>query len=83
MACQITARTECLDWLLIRGERHLDHVLREFVAHYNHERPHRAVDQQAPLALGATPNPVRGPDPMGLRRTEILGGLIHEYRLVA
>jgi transposase InsO family protein len=34
-----TARAECLDWVLIRGERHLDRVRREFVAHYNHERP--------------------------------------------
>jgi putative transposase len=28
-----TARTECLDWLLIRSERHLDRVLCEFVEH--------------------------------------------------
>ncbi len=34
-----TARTECLDWLLVRGERHLDRVLRDFVEHYNKERP--------------------------------------------
>ena len=32
-----TARTECLDWLLVRGERHLDRVLRDFVEHYNKE----------------------------------------------
>ena len=36
-----TARTECLDWLLVRGERHLDRVLRDFVEHYNKERPSR------------------------------------------
>jgi putative transposase len=38
-----TARTECLDWLLILGPRHLDRVLRVYVDHYNTERPHRAL----------------------------------------
>jgi hypothetical protein len=28
-----TARAECQDWVLIRGERHLDRVPREFVTH--------------------------------------------------
>jgi hypothetical protein len=36
-----TARTECLHCLLITGGRHLDKVLRNFIAHYNHQRPHR------------------------------------------
>jgi putative transposase len=36
-----TVRTECLDWLLILGRRHLDRVLRIYTAHYNSERPHR------------------------------------------
>ena len=78
-----TVRRECLDRLLIFGRRHLEQVLAEYLVHYNGHRPHRALDQQAPLTFGATPNPARGPDPMGLRRTEILGGLIHEYQLVA
>ena len=38
-----TVRAECLDWVLVRSERHLDRVLREFVTHYNHERPHRGI----------------------------------------
>jgi hypothetical protein len=28
-----TVRTECLDWLLIVGRRHLEHVLRRYVTH--------------------------------------------------
>jgi len=28
----------------IRRKRHLDRVLREFVTHYNHERPHHGID---------------------------------------
>ena len=37
-----TVRNECLDWLLILGRRHLEHVLRIYVQHYNRERPHTA-----------------------------------------
>jgi len=76
-----TVRRECLDRLLSFGRLHLEQVLAEYLVHYNEHRPHRALDQQAPLTFGATPTVVRDPDPMGLRRTEVLGGLIHEYRL--
>jgi Integrase core domain len=38
-----TVRDECLDWLLILGRRHLEHVLRIYVQHYNRERPHRGL----------------------------------------
>ena len=38
-----TVRAECLDWLLIVGRRHLEHVLRTYIAHYNRERPHRGL----------------------------------------
>jgi transposase InsO family protein len=78
-----TLRRECLDRLLIFGRRHLELVLAEYFAHYNEHRPHRALGQQPPQRLRALPDPIFDPDPMRLRRTEILGGLIHEYRLVA
>ena len=44
-----TVRRECLDRLLILGRRHLEHVLADYVVHYNEHRPHRALDQQCPL----------------------------------
>jgi transposase InsO family protein len=78
-----TVRRECLDRLLIFGRRHLEQVLAEYLVHYNGHRPHRALDQQAPRTFGVVPGPIDGPDPMRLRRTDILGGLIHEYRLAA
>ncbi len=78
-----TVRRECLDRFLIFGRRHLEQVLAEYVAHYNEHRPHRALDQRAPGTSGPAPGPVREPDPLRLRRNEVLGGLIHEYRLVA
>jgi putative transposase len=50
-----TVRTECLDWTLILGRRHLERVLREYVAHYNARRPHRGLDLQAPDAPPGPP----------------------------
>jgi putative transposase len=39
-----TARSECLDWLLILNARHLQGVLTVFTDHYNDWRPHRSLD---------------------------------------
>jgi putative transposase len=77
-----TARAECLDWTLVLGPRHLERVLREYVRHYNQQRPHRG------LAL-AVPEPEareRGSpqvNPRQVKRRDVLGGLIHEYHEVA
>ena len=62
---------------------HLEQVLAEYVAHYNEHRPHRGLDQQASRTLGLVPDLIDEPDLMQLRRNEIPGGLIHEYRLAA
>jgi transposase InsO family protein len=75
-----TARRECLDHLLIVGPRHLGRVLAEFVEHYNGHRPHRALGLVAPEPRHSETKPA------GLEqivRRDVLGGLIHEYGLVA
>jgi transposase InsO family protein len=33
-----TVRTECLDWVLILGRRHMEGILRQYVTHYNQRR---------------------------------------------
>ena len=76
-----TVRTECLDWMLVLGCRHLERVLRAYASHYNQARPHRGLDLK-------TPEPRRGPlppraDGARVRRHDVLGGLIHEYDLAA
>jgi hypothetical protein len=43
-----TVRAECLDWLLIIGRGHLEHVLSIYVEHYNRHRPHRALGLEPP-----------------------------------
>jgi transposase InsO family protein len=75
-----TARAECLDWVLIRGERHLERALRTFVKHYNHERPHRGIDLEVPVPYLTLQ---RFSDCAAVHRTDRLGGLLHEYRVAA
>jgi hypothetical protein len=41
-----TIRYECLNHLVLFGERHLRHVISEFVEHYLGERFHQGVDGQ-------------------------------------
>lgn len=78
-----TARAECLDWLLILSRRHLEQVLRVFVAHYNGHRPHRALNLTPPDRAAGTLRALNASPLQKLRRTDRLGGLIHEYRLAA
>ena len=75
-----TVRTECLDWLLIGNERHLERVLVEFVDHYNAARPHRGIDLEVPVPRAI---PSRFKDATRIERLDRLGGLIHEYVIAA
>jgi putative transposase len=77
-----TVRAECLDWLLVVGRRHLDQILRIYVAHYNQHRAHRALgleppDPAAEITTLAEDRPNR------VHRRDLLGGLLHEYRRAA
>ena len=75
-----TLRHEALDWTLILGRRHLDHVLASYARHYNAERPHRGIALRVPDRQSHV-NPVETvPE---IRRRDLLGGLIHEYYPVA
>ena len=79
----LTARSECLDWVLIWNDRHLHRVLTAFVAHHNHARPHRGLKLATPSTLDTTsePRPLETLD--DITRTDVLGGLIHEYSRAA
>jgi putative transposase len=73
-----TVREDCLNWLLVLGERHLRQVLREYVGHYNSGRPHRARGLRPPLPRGQPPAPAGE-----VVRRDRLGGLIHECERTA
>jgi putative transposase len=73
-------RRELLDRTLIINQRHAAAVVREYEDHFNTHRPHRALDQGAPLR----PLPHHTPsETNNVRRRDRLGGLLHEYQQVA
>jgi putative transposase len=74
-----SVRAECTDRVLIYNEQHGRRVLAEYAVHHNSGRPHRALQLRAP-----SDDPDIIPFPaQRIRRHDILGGLIHEYRSTA
>ena len=71
-----TLRRECLDHLLVYGERHLRRILAEYAQHYNEHRPHQSREQRPPLYE------IDRPVDMTARITsrQVVHGLISEYR---
>ena len=67
-----SVRTECLDQLLIFNQRHLEHVLKDYLNYYNRARPHQGLAQQIPIPLSRTS---AGP----IRYHEVLGGILRDY----
>jgi putative transposase len=76
-----SCRRELLEQTSIWNQRHLMTVLREYEDFYNTHRPHRILNQAAPLR--PLPNRVTDLDHFRVRRRDRAGGVIHEYRLVA
>jgi hypothetical protein len=73
-----TVRTECLDWLLILNRTHLERVLRIYVRHYNHQRPHRGLGMVTPEGQRQSA-PIASAARVKVCRRDLLGGLLHEY----
>jgi putative transposase len=74
-----TVRRECLDHLLIYGERHLRRVLADYERHYNAHRAHQSRGQRPPLYDPGEPIDLTAV----IKRRSTVAGLIHEYRRVA
>ncbi len=75
----LTVRTELTDRMLIFSEGHLRRVLATYAAHYNSQRPHRALQLRPPRPQSPIREPVQG----RIRRRPILGGLINQYEPAA
>lgn len=78
-----TVRNDCLDRLLILGRRHLKHVLRVYVTHYNTHQPHRSLELRPPnppkrAATTIEPHPLPT-----IQRHDLLAGVVHEYAQAA
>jgi putative transposase len=75
-----TLQRECLDRILIINRRQLDHVLRLYANHYNRHRPHQSLSLRPPDEPASAPGSVRIKH---IRKHQLLGGLINEYRAAA
>jgi len=75
-----TLRGELTDRMLISGQRHLRHVLAQYIKHYNESRPHRALNLSPPLPPATV---VDLAEQRRIRRKPILGGLINENERAA
>lgn len=75
-----SVRRECLDHLLILGERHLFQHMKAYIEYYNLYRPHQGLAQRIPTQLGADPLPTQ---PHLVVAKPVLGGLHHHYTQVA
>ncbi len=74
-----TLRRECLDHLLIHGERHLWRTLSEYARHYNDHRPHQSREQRPPLHEPGQPVDMTA----RITRRQVVHGLINEYHRAA
>jgi putative transposase len=74
-------KPECLDHFVVFGQEHLRHIVSEYAAHYNAERPHQARDNRPPSGGRPTGD---APCPVGaVVCEERLGGLLRHYRRAA
>jgi transposase InsO family protein len=65
-------RRECLDHIVVFGERHLRHILLSYVLYHNGARTHLSLNKDAPIS--------RAVQAVGrILPTPILGGLHHQY----
>jgi transposase InsO family protein len=78
-----SVRHECIDHTLVLGERHLRRVLTEYVAYFNHGRPHQGLGQCTPEAVHTRVSPGRGRAIGTVTAVPVLGGLHHDYRAAA
>jgi hypothetical protein len=71
-----TVRAECLDRTLVVSRRHLERLVRDYVYHYNDERPHRGLGL---VPSGGSSWPGEPAHPSTVKRRDVVDGLIREY----
>jgi transposase InsO family protein len=72
-------RRECLDHLIVLGERHLDRVLREYATFFNAARPHQGIAQRIPVPTARRQQRTGS----SVVAEPVLGGLHHDYQTAA
>jgi hypothetical protein len=74
--CLGSLRRECLDHILILGERHLCQKVQEYVHYFVHARPDQGIAQHIPCQLERADELPSG----RIISQSVLGGLHHDYR---
>jgi transposase InsO family protein len=69
-----SVRRECLDHVVVLGERHLRRVLTDYFRYYHQARTHLALDKDAPDL-----RPVERPEAGRIVEIPEVGGLHHRY----
>ncbi len=69
-----SVRRECLDHMVVLGERHLRRILTAYFAYYHRARTHLSLDKDAPDG-----RPVEGPAAGRVVPLREVGGLHHRY----
>jgi putative transposase len=69
----LSARSECLDHVLVLNETHLRRVLQTYIDYYNKRRPHQSLDQQSPIPYPETRNTG------AVKQRKLLGGILNDY----
>jgi putative transposase len=72
-------KQECLDHFIVLGERHLNHLVSEYVHYYHTQRPHQGIDIGNELLVPMKPPDENVPAPDQLVCRERLGGLLKSY----
>jgi len=69
-----STRRECLDHVLVLGERHLHRILTRYLAYYHQARTHLTLDKDAPDL-----RPIELPAAGKIVQLPEVGGLHHRY----
>lgn len=67
-------RRDCLDHVIVLGERHLKRTLASYFDYYHTARVHMSLDRNAPV-----PRPIEPPEQGEVTAIPYLGGLHHRY----
>lgn len=69
-------KTECINKMIVTSEKQLRYIVKEYIEHYNHERPHRGLG-------GKMIEPYPQDEKGEIVEFNRLGGLLRSYRRVS
>ena len=76
-----SVRHDCLDHLLVVSQRHLYQVVKAYVLYFNHQRPHKGIEQSIPVPSKIVPNEAQ--QGQTIHAYPVLGGLHTIYQRAA